>query len=77
MKTFWKKIKLFFREVGNILTNLLCPVIAVVIAGMELCQFPIAWIKLLKKIEYWCWKACGTQETIEKIIETIDKKITE
>lgn len=35
MKNIWKKFKLFFREVGNFLTNLLCPIVSIVIAGME------------------------------------------
>ena len=75
MKNVWKKIKLFFKELGNFLTNLLCPIISVVAAGMELCQFPISWINAVKKAEYWCWKACGTKEVIDKIIDTIDKSI--
>ena len=72
-----KKLKLFVREIGNFLTNLLCPVISAITAGMELCQFPVKWISCMKKAEYWCWKACGTKEVIEKIIDKVDDVIEE
>jgi hypothetical protein len=35
-----KKIKLFFKEMGNALTNILCPLVSIVIALMELFQLP-------------------------------------
>lgn len=75
MKKFWKKFKLFFREIGNFLTNLLCPIVSIVIAGMEALQLPIKWIEFMKKVEYWCWKACGTKEVIEDMIEKVDEQV--
>lgn len=29
----------------------------------------------MKKVEYWCWKACGTKEIIDDIIEKVDDHI--
>lgn len=75
MKKIWKKFKLFWKELGNILTNLLCPVLAVIAAGMELCQLPTKWIQGVKKAEYWCWKLCGTKENIDKIVDKIDEVV--
>lgn len=77
MKKIWSKVKLFVREVGNFLTNLLCPVISAITAGMELCQLPMKWIEFMKKAEYWCWQACGTKDTIDKIIDKVDEVIEE
>lgn len=31
----------------------------------------------MKKVEYWCWKACGTKDVIEDMIEKVDKTIEE
>ena len=77
MKKFWKKFKIFWVEIGNILTNILCPVIAVVAAGMELCQLPASWIQAVKKVEYWCWYACGTKEKLDKIVDKVDEILEE
>ena len=77
MKKFWKKFKIFWVEIGNILTNILCPVVAVVAAGMELCQLPTSWIQVVKKIEYWCWYACGTKEKLDKIVDKVDEILEE
>lgn len=70
---YWSKIKLFWKEVGNLLTNVLCPLLGILIAISEVIGLPISWIQSLKKAEYWCWNACGTKEDIDKIVDVIDK----
>lgn len=61
------KLKIFFKELANIVTNLACPLLALVIAIMELCQAPAAWIAAVKKAEYYCWEAFGTKNDIDNI----------
>lgn len=75
MKTYWKKFKMFWREIGNLLTNVLCPLLATVAAILEIFGAPITWINGIKKAEYWCWNACGTKEKIDAVIEGIDKVV--
>lgn len=75
MKIYWKKFKMFWRELGNLLTNVLCPLLAVIAAMLEIFGAPIAWINGVKKAEYWCWNASGTKKKIDNIIEEIDKVV--
>lgn len=77
MKTVWSKIKLFWKELGNFLTNLLCPIITVIIAIMEALQLPSNVIQVMKKIEYWCFYACATKEKIDKIVIEAEQKKAE
>ena len=72
MKKFWAKFKLFWRELGNVLTNVLCPFVAILAAIMEVCQLPISWVQGVKKFEYYCWEACGTKKELDKIVEQVD-----
>lgn len=74
MKVFWSKFKIFWKELGNILTNILCPLVSLIIAIMEAFQLPINTISAMKKVEYWLFYACGTKETIDNIIENVEKK---
>lgn len=67
-----KKFKCFWKELGNVLTNVLVPVVAMVAAIMELLQLPTAWIQGVKKVEYWLWEACGTKKEIDKFIEKVE-----
>ena len=62
-----KKLKIFFKELANIVTNLLTPAAALIVAIMELCQAPAAWIKAVKKIEYFLWELFGTKGDIDKL----------
>ena len=75
MKTIWKKFKVFWREVGNVLTNLLCPVVSAIAAGMELCQMPASWIKGVKKFEYWLFYACSTKDKIDHVVDKVDEAL--
>lgn len=74
MKNFWSKFKLFWKELGNTITNFLCPLISLLIAIMELCQLPNSWIQMMKKAEYWAWFASGTKEKIDALIEEIEEE---
>lgn len=77
MKTYWKKFKAFWKELGNLLTNIACPFLSVGVAILEIFGAPSSWIKNVKKAEYWCWQACGTKEIIDDIVEVIDENIGE
>lgn len=75
MKTYWKKFKLFWKELGNIFTNMLCPLLSTIVAILEIFGLPINWINAVKQAEYWCWNACGTKEKIDEIVEGVDSII--
>lgn len=75
MKKFWSKFKLFWCELGNVLTNLLCPLISLVIAFMEIFQLPTNWIQIMKKVEHWAWFACGTKDKIDEMIDQIEDEV--
>lgn len=77
MKKFWAKFKIFWRELGNALTNILCPIMSILAAGCELLQLPTSVIDALKKAEYWCWYACGTKDKIDEIIDKVDEVFAE
>jgi hypothetical protein len=72
-----KKIKLFFKEMGNALTNILCPLISIVIALMELFQLPTSWIQTVKKVEHWAWYLSGTKDDIDKILDEVEEIVEE
>lgn len=75
MKKVWSKIKCFIKEIGNILTNMLCPICAIIIAAMEVGQLPASAIQFMKKVEYWLFYACGTKDMIDEIVEVVDKSV--
>jgi hypothetical protein len=59
---------LLFREIGNFLTNLLVPLLTVVIFIVEVLPIPkkdkvLLW---LKKVEYWVFYASGTAKILAK-----------
>ena len=72
-----KKLKCFWRELGNILTNVLVPFVAGIAAVMELCQLPTSWIQFIKKVEYWLWEACGTKKKIDEFLEKVEEAAEE
>jgi hypothetical protein len=69
MKTVLKRVALFLREIGNLLSNILVPLVSLIIAIMELFPIPMGWIKIAKKVEHWLFYAYGTSKKIEEIIE--------
>lgn len=75
MKTYWEKFKLFWRELGNVFTNMLCPLLSAIVAILEIFGLPISWINAVKQAEYWCWNACGTKEDLDKIVDSVDQII--
>lgn len=77
MKTYWEKFKLFWRELGNVFTNILCPLLSAIVAILEIFGLPISWINSVKQAEYWCWNACGTKNKIDSIIDVADKIVEE
>lgn len=72
MKKYWKKLKAFWFELGNLLTNIACPFLSIAVAILEIANAPVSWIQGVKKAEYWCWNACGTKEKIDNIVEQLD-----
>ena len=77
MKKFWEKFKIFWKELGNVLTNLLCPVMSILCAGAELLQLPTSVIQTLKKIEVWLFFACGTQKSLNALEDITDKALAD
>jgi len=69
----FKKIKdrilLFIKEIGNFLTNLLIPLIGLILIVVEVLPIPIKYISFLKTIEYWLFYAAGTAEKINENIK--------
>lgn len=76
MNKYWKKFKMFWRELGNILTNIACPFLAILVAISEIFGLPANFIQSIKKAEYWCWNACGTKDKIDEIVDAIDQVVT-
>lgn len=70
-----KKIWLLFREVMNILTNVLVPLASLIVAILEILPVPIIWVKVAKMVEYWLFEFAGTASKIDKIIEEETKNI--
>lgn len=70
------KFKIFIRELGNVGTNLLTPLFALICAVMELFHAPAEAIEKVKKIEYWAFYALATAEDIRKITEEKDDQDT-
>lgn len=75
MKTYWKKFKAFWKELGNLVTNVACPLLSIVAAILEIFNAPASWIQGVKKAEHWCWNLYGTKEDIDKIVDGIDNAI--
>ena len=75
LKTGWKKFKCAFKEVLNLLTNLLTPFVSALCLLAELLQLPTGVIQGLKKAEYWCWNACGTSKHIDQFVEQVDDMV--
>lgn len=72
---WWEKIKIVLREIGNIATNVACPLISILIVICQTLDVPIGVISALKKAEYWCFYASATLEKIKEATEKIDEII--
>lgn len=75
MVKVWKKIKTAVKEVFNLLTNLLCPVMSAICVIMEVFQLPAGAIQAVKNAEYWCWKVAGTKTNIDDLLEKVDDAV--
>ena len=75
MKNVWKKFVIFWKELGNMLTNILCPIMSILAATAEMLQLPTSVIQAIKKAEYWCWYACGTKDTLDQMVDKIDEVV--
>jgi len=72
---FADRVRLVLREVANILTNILVPLVAVLVFAAELIPgMPYGVIRILKLLEYYFFEAFGT---IEKIEDKIEEKFNE
>jgi predicted secreted Zn-dependent protease len=69
---------IFLKEIMNVLTNILVPLVSLLVMIAELLPFiPIGAVNVLKKIEYWMFYAAGTSKDIEKKLEEKQKKLSE
>ena len=60
------RVLLILKEVGNLLTNFLIPLVGLVILIAEILPIPRMYIKFLKTVEYWLFYASGTADNIEE-----------
>lgn len=76
-KKLFEWFGLLFREIGNFLTNLLVPLLAIVIFIVEILPIPnkdkvLLW---LKRVEYWVFYASGTAKILAKrVLEKADEE---
>lgn len=71
-KKAWKKFVVFWKEIGNFFTNLLCPILSLIAACAELLQLPTKAIQGIKKAEYWAWNISGTKDVIDGFVDQVD-----
>lgn len=76
-KIVLKKLRIFIKELFNLLTDCAVPLLSVLCALAEVFQFPASAILALKKAERWCFFACGTRDEIEAIVNIIDGVVDE
>ena len=74
-KKAWKKFVIFWKEVGNFFTNLLCPILSLLAACAELLQLPTKAIQGLKNAEHWAWNLSGTKDIVDDLVEGIDNVV--
>ena len=76
-KKLFEWFGLLFREIGNFLTNLLVPLLAIVIFIVEILPIPnkdkvLLW---LKRVEYWAFYASGTAKVLAKrVLDKADEE---
>lgn len=73
-KVALKRISLFFKEILNLLGNILVPIVSLLVTIAQILPIPTTWVAELKKFEYWLFYASGTAKDIGKIL---DDKIEE
>ncbi len=70
----WTKILIGVKEVGNVITNMLCPLTSILVVIATMFQLPIGVVKALKTAEEWLWKASGTATAVEEAIKKQEEK---
>lgn len=68
------RVVLILKEIFNILTNLLIPLLGLIILIVEFLPLPGIITKVLKTIEYWLFYFSGTAKNIEEGIQEKYKK---
>lgn len=76
-KIVLRKLRVFVKELFNLLTDCAVPLLSVLCALASVLQFPAKAILALKKAERWCYFACGTRDEIETIVNIIDGVVDE
>ncbi len=75
MKKVLKRISFFLKEILNIITDILVPLVALVAAILQLLPVPLKWINVVKKIENWLYYAKGTGDKIKEEVDKIEKDL--
>lgn len=60
-----ERLKIIGKELLNILTNLIVPLLGPIILICEILPLPIVVPTVLKKVEYYLFNFCGTLEDLE------------
>lgn len=75
MKKVLKRVSFFLKEVLNIITDILVPLVALVAAILQLLPVPLKWIHVVKRIENWLYYAKGTGDKIKEEVDKIEKEL--
>lgn len=63
------RVLLVVKEIANLLTNTIIPIVGLVILITELLPIPKMYIAYLKTLEYYLFYAAGTADDIKKGIK--------
>lgn len=68
-EAFKNRLLLILKELGNILTNTIIPILGIIILIAEILPVPKIYIGYLKTLEYILFYASGTADEIKKEIK--------
>jgi hypothetical protein len=72
IKNFLHRVVIFLKELINVITDVLVPVIALFAAILEIIPFvPLKWIQGVKKLEDFFYNLAGTAKDIKEEIKKI------
>jgi hypothetical protein len=72
IKNFLHRVVIFLKELINVITDVLVPVIALFAAILEIIPFvPLKWIQGVKKLEDFFYNFAGTAKDIKEEIKKI------
>ena len=66
MDKFIARLKLIGKEIMNFITNIIVPLIPIVMVILEICGVPKSTLEKIKEIEYKLFEAFGTEEDLKK-----------